>query len=83
MTLEKRDTVADGLAAPFAGEYTLAHVQQFVDEVVRLPDNEILEAMVVIMERCKLVVEPAAAACVAALLSAAGSPFHRTASWRV
>ena len=28
-TLDKRDTVADGLAAPFAGEYTLAHVQQF------------------------------------------------------
>ena len=69
VTLEKRDTVADGLAAPFAGEYTLAHVQHFVDEVVRLPDNEILDAMVVLMERCKLVVEPAAAACVAALLS--------------
>ncbi len=67
--LEKRETVADGLAAPFAGEHTLAHVQKFVDEVVRLPDNEILEAMVVLMERCKLVVEPAAAAGVAALLS--------------
>lgn len=69
VTLEKRETVADGLAAPFAGEYTLAHVQKFVDEVIRIPDKEILEAMVVLMERCKLVVEPAAAACVAALLS--------------
>ena len=69
LTLKKLDTVADGLAAPFAGVHTLAHVQRFVDEVVRLPDNEILDAMVVLMERCKLVVEPAAAACVAALLS--------------
>ena len=69
VTLEKRETVADGLAAPFAGKYTLAHVQRFVDEVIRIPDDEILEAMVALMERCKLVVEPAAAACVAALLS--------------
>ena len=68
-TLDKRETVADGLAAPFAGDYTLAHVQQFVDEVVRLPDEDILDAMVILMERCKLVAEPAAAACVAALLS--------------
>ena len=67
--LEKRETVADGLAAPFAGDYTLAHVQKFVDEVVRIPDKEILEAMVILIERCKLVVEPAAAAGLAAVLS--------------
>ena len=41
-TLDKRDTVADGLAAPFAGEYTLAHVQKLVEEVVRVSDREIL-----------------------------------------
>ena len=67
--LEKRETVADGLAAPFAGDYTLAHVQKFVDEVVRVSDKEILEAMVILIERCKLVVEPAAAAGLAAALS--------------
>lgn len=67
--LDKRETVADGLAAPFAGDYTLAHVQKFVDEVVRISDKEILEAMVILIERCKLVVEPAAAAGLAAVLS--------------
>ena len=62
-------TVADGLAAPFAGVHNLAHFQKFVDDVVLVSDQEILGAMVVVMERCKLVVEPAAAACIAALTS--------------
>ena len=43
-------------------------MQRFVDEIVALPDREIFEAMIWIMERCKLVVEGAAAAPVAALL---------------
>ena len=59
---------ADGLAAPFAGEHTLAHVQKYVDEVVIVSDDEIIEAMLLIMERCKVVAEPAAAAIFAALL---------------
>ena len=40
-----------------------------VDEVVALPDREIFDAVVWVMERCKLVVEGAAAAPVAALLA--------------
>jgi threonine dehydratase len=44
-------------------------VQRFVDDLVALPDREIFDAMIWIMERCKLVVEGAAAAPVAALLS--------------
>jgi threonine dehydratase len=43
-------------------------VQRFVDEIVTLPDAEIFEAVVWVMERCKLVAEAAAAAPVAALL---------------
>jgi threonine dehydratase len=43
-------------------------VQRFVDEIVALPDRDIFEAMIWVMERCKLVVEGAAAAPVAALL---------------
>jgi threonine dehydratase len=39
-----------------------------VDEIVTLPDREIFDAMLWVMERCKLVVEGAAAAPVAALL---------------
>ncbi|HLV33626.1 MAG TPA: threonine/serine dehydratase [Spirillospora sp.] len=66
--LERVDTIADGLAAPFAGEHCLRHVQAFVDQVVLVSDSEIIAAMRLILERCKLVVEPAAAASLAALL---------------
>lgn len=67
--LDKADTIADGLAAPFAGEYTLAHVKQYVDEMVLVSDEEIIEALQLILERCKLLPEPSAAAGFAALLS--------------
>ena len=43
-------------------------MQRFVDEIVTLPDREIFDAMIWVMERCKLVVEGAAAAPVGALL---------------
>ena len=43
-------------------------VRRFVDDIVTLPDEEIFDAMLWIMARCKLVVEGAAAAPVAALL---------------
>jgi len=71
--LERVDTVADGLAAPFAGQHTLAHVQTHVDDVVIVSDEEIVEAMWLIMERCKVVAEPAAASTLAALLSGRAS----------
>lgn len=67
--VEHLDTVADGLAAPFAGVHTLAHVQAFVDEMLVIPDAEILEGMRVLMERCKLYVEPSAGAAIAPLLT--------------
>lgn len=63
------NTVADGLAAPFACEHTLAHVQKYVDDVVLVTDEEIIEAMFLILERCEVVAEPAAASSFAALLS--------------
>ena len=66
--LDTVSTIADGLAAPFAGEHCLRHVQAFVDEVVLVTDDEIAQAMRLIMERLKLVAEPAAAASFAALL---------------
>jgi threonine dehydratase len=67
--LDRVDTIADGLAAPFAGVHTLAHVQAYVDDVLTVTDREIVEAMGLIMERCKVVAEPAAASTLAALLS--------------
>jgi threonine dehydratase len=62
-------TVIDGLRVRRAGEINFSVVQRYVDDIVALPDKEIFEAMIWIMERCKLVVEGAAAASVAALLN--------------
>jgi len=61
-------TVIDGLRVRRVGELNFSVVQRFVDDIVALPDKDIFEAMLWVMERCKLVVEGAAAAPVAALL---------------
>jgi threonine dehydratase len=61
-------TVIDGLRVRRAGEINFSVVQRFVDDIVALPDRDIFDAMIWVMERCKLVVEGAAAAPVAALL---------------
>ena len=62
------NTVIDGLRVRRAGELNFSVVQRFVDDIVTLPDSEIFEAMMWIWERCKLTVEGAAAAPVAALM---------------
>src|SRR6184192_2455820 len=62
-------TIIDGLRVRRVGEINFSVVQRFVDELVALPDREIFDAMIWVMERCKLVVEGAAAAPVAALLN--------------
>jgi len=61
-------TVIDGLRVRRVGEINFSVVQRFVDEIVTLPDTEIFEAVHWVMDRCKLVVEAAAAAPVAALI---------------
>ena len=61
-------TIIDGLRVRRVGELNFSVVQRFVDDVVALPDQDIFDAVVWVMERCKLVVEGAAAAPVAALL---------------
>jgi threonine dehydratase len=62
-------TVADGLAAPVVGAMTLDVVRRFVDDVVLVTDEEIVSALRVIASMAKLLVEPAGAAGVAALLA--------------
>ena len=61
-------TIIDGLRVRRVGEINFSVVQRYVDEIVTLPDREIFDAVIWVMERCKLVVEGAAAAPVAALL---------------
>lgn len=64
-------SVADGLAAPMCGVFTLAHIQRYVDEVVLVGEDSLVEATRLVMSRTKLALEPAAAAPFAALLEGA------------
>lgn len=69
--LDRVDTVADGLAPPMVGDLNFAIAQRYVDDVVKVTDAQIIDAMRLLMTRCKLVVEPAGAAGFAALRSGA------------
>jgi len=69
ITLDHADTVIDGLRVKRVGEQTFAAVQECVEEVVTLDDDRIFEGMLWTWSHCKLVVEGAAAAPVAALLN--------------
>jgi threonine dehydratase len=69
VTLDRMDCVIDGLKVKRVGEQTFRVVQQCVEKVVTLPDDVIFDAMLWVMHYCKLVVEGAAAASVAALLN--------------
>jgi threonine dehydratase len=61
-------SVADGLGSPFAGDWTLAMAQRYLDGVVLLSDAEILAGVRFAIERMKQLVEPAGAAALAAVL---------------
>jgi threonine dehydratase len=64
-------TIADGIAVKRPGELTLALIAKWVDDVVVVAEDDIAEAMVMLMEKAKLVVEGAGAVGVAALLAGA------------
>jgi len=68
VTLDQVDCIIDGLRVKRVGSNTYQVAKQFVDDIVSLPDSDIFDAMIWIMSHCKLVVEGAAAAPVAALL---------------
>lgn len=61
-------TIADSLGAPRCEPYSFALNRQFVDEVVLVNDDQIREAMRLLFRSAKLVVEPAGAAALAALM---------------
>jgi threonine dehydratase len=62
------NTICDGIAVKRPGDFTLPLVERYVDEVVTVSDDEVAEAMVMLLERAKLVVEGAGAVAVAALM---------------
>lgn len=62
-------TIADGISVKHPGELTFEILSKYIDDVVTVHDNEIVKAMFLLMERAKLVVEPAGAVGLAYLLS--------------
>ncbi len=62
------NTICDGIAVKRPGDFTLPLVEHYVDEVVTVSDDQVAEAMVLLLERSKLVVEGAGAVAVAALM---------------
>lgn len=64
------DTIADGLKTSL-GEIPFSIIQKHVDDIVTVSESEIIEAMKIIWQRMKIIIEPSAAVPVAALLSGA------------
>jgi threonine dehydratase len=61
-------TMADGIAVGRPGDLTFEHVRDLVDRVVTVSEDSLARALVLCLERAKLVVEPAGAAAVAAVM---------------
>ncbi|MFE6256160.1 threonine ammonia-lyase [Agromyces sp. NPDC057865] len=64
-------TIADGIAVYRPGELNFAIIRDTIDEVVTVTEDDIARALLVLLERAKLVVEPAGAVAVAAMMTGA------------
>ena len=69
--LESLNTIADGLAAPMTGEVNYEIICRYVDDVVLIDDDAIVQGMRELLVSTKLLAEPGGAAAVAALLARA------------
>lgn len=65
--IEKVNTIADSLGAPYAAPYSFGVARRFVDELVLVSDEQMQRAMGLLFADMKLAVEPACAAATAAL----------------
>ena len=68
VTTETASTIADGIAVKAPGDITVELINQYADGVVTVSDQEISSAILLLMERCKQIVEPAGATPLAAVL---------------
>ena len=73
-TVDGGFTVADGISVKTPGKQTFEIIKNMIDEIVLVDDDEIIKAMFLLMERSKVVVEPAGAAGLAYLISKKPSP---------
>ncbi|MGZ4455347.1 MAG: threonine ammonia-lyase [Nocardioides sp.] len=68
VALEHMKTMADGIAVGLPGDITFAAVRDHVDEIITVSEDSLARALLALVERAKMVVEPAGAAAVAAIL---------------
>jgi threonine dehydratase len=78
--VENAHTIADGIAVKRPGEVTLPLLEHWLDGMVTVDDEAIVEAMVLLAERTKLVTEGAGAVAVAALMAGVVQPAPRGAT---
>jgi len=69
VTLPTTASIADGLMPVRPGDLTFAHARQFVDGVITVDDDEIVDAVMWLFTKAKIVAEPSGAATVAAALT--------------
>ncbi|MGB2602093.1 MAG: threonine ammonia-lyase [Candidatus Sulfotelmatobacter sp.] len=69
VTLPAAVTIADGIAVRRAGERTLPLIQKYVDDIVTVEEEEIANAVLLLLEREKILAEGAGAAALAALVN--------------
>ncbi len=62
-------TICDGIAIKAPSPRTFRHIQKYADDVVTVPDTAVSQAILLLLERAKVVVEPSGAAGLAALLA--------------
>jgi threonine dehydratase len=77
VTIPAFSGIADGLLAVRPGDVTFSHIQAYVDEIVTVDDDAIVQAVRWIYDHAKLVTEPSGAAAVAAVLVRADTSWAR------
>lgn len=65
----KIDTIADGLKPPNAGQLNIEIAKKLVDQVILLPDHEIITAVKILLNEAKILAEPAGAAALSLLIN--------------
>jgi threonine dehydratase len=73
LALASMATIADGIAVGCPGDVTFRHVRELVDRIVTVDEDALARALLLCLERAKLVVEPAGAAAVAAVMEDPGA----------
>lgn len=69
ITVQGKSTIADGISIARPGDVPFAAVSKYVEKVVTVTEEQMSRALLMLLERAKMVVEPAGAAAVAALMT--------------